>query len=819
MEEMRNVVSEMRKKMNINDWASIHSLFSKMTKAAENAKKTLDGKYPRQYFKCLAELEDLAQSKGKEEAKKKMSASNYRSLNTMKQQLKKHNRQFEEQVKQARDEPERFEEDEQEEEEEAADESSATIDLEQLQERTHEHKPKVERQRERVMSLKEDEVSAETVDKKLREALLSRGRKGTDRQEMVEQLSHLATIAKNPPQRIETLLHLVSAQFDINPSMTTHMPVDAWKRCVSTVDELLQELEQSANVKLAESAASEDPAQGKSWLRGYDPKAEYTVAGGVVSHIERLDDEHFKSMQCTDPHSPEYMPRVRDEKELCKLFDAGISFCDRVGDSVGAARLALRQLEHVYYKPEKAFKALAREVGWPTEDGSLKLMQSWASRIYDAPAEREAGRRLRARATLCLVFHTALRGEFERAKEVMLMSKLQEESQLLDVPTQVLFNRAMAMLGLAAFTSGNFSDAAACLSELYSANRPRELLAQGQGPQRLQDKSAEQERMERRKQMPFHMHINLELVEAAHLICALLTEATSMAANSVGQRHGRASNRTFQRLLDNHERQAFAGPPESARDHIMAASLAVLRGDWQRAAGLLANVPALQLLSDPARVIELIKERVKRESLACFLLAGCRHYDSVSMGELSRQFSLTERQVHSIVSRMILDELLRASWDQPSGAVLLHHPLPSRLQVLATSFAEKLSTLAEANERAADIRSGSFEFSGSRLGHSSSLSAQSHEPSLFARSRFAAGGPSAAPPGASASGSRRPWSGSKAWSSRPKHQPQSARLAGHASQGMQRLEAGSLDRQPSSFPVENASPRAPRPADDRMTAM
>lgn len=51
-------------------------------------------------------------------------------------------------------------------------------------------------------------------------------------------LTYLSSVAKGPAQRIEVLLSVVSALFDINPSMSTHMPVPLWKRCVGVVLEV-----------------------------------------------------------------------------------------------------------------------------------------------------------------------------------------------------------------------------------------------------------------------------------------------------------------------------------------------------------------------------------------------------------------------------------------------------------------------------------------------------------------------------------------------------------------------------------------------------
>ncbi len=52
-----------------------------------------------------------------------------------------------------------------------------------------------------------------------------------------------------PPQ---VLVHLVSALFDLTPSMTTHMPIHLWKRCVGTLFQILNLLKIHPNIVMDE---------------------------------------------------------------------------------------------------------------------------------------------------------------------------------------------------------------------------------------------------------------------------------------------------------------------------------------------------------------------------------------------------------------------------------------------------------------------------------------------------------------------------------------------------------------------------------------
>ncbi|KAL6079701.1 Eukaryotic translation initiation factor 3 subunit C [Balamuthia mandrillaris] len=339
--------------------------------------------------------------------------------------------------------------------------------------------------------------------------------------------------------------------------------------------------------------------------------------------------------------------------------------------------------------------------------------------------------RLKARALLCHVYHHAIHERYHQARDLLLMSHIQDNVQHMDIPTQIFFNRAMVQLGLCAFRAGSIQEAHSCLADICSSSKTREYLAQGiSSASRFgqQDaKTAEQEKMEKKRQVPHHQHIPLELLETVHLTAALLLEVPHRAAHPFDVRGPKVISRAFKRLLDIENRQPFRGPPENTRDHCIQAARHLQQGRWQKAEELLLSLPAWKLLIQQGSPSNLpcatqytdameglkamLRRKIQEEGLRTYIFTYSRYYDSMSLEELSLLFELPKPAVHSILSKMMINQELHASWDQPSGSLLLHKVEPSRLQYLALQFADKASMFVESNERLMDARTGGYGYS------------------------------------------------------------------------------------------------------------
>ena len=106
----------------------------------------------------------------------------------------------------------------------------------------------------------------------------------------------------------------------------------------------------------------------------------------------------------------------------------------------------------------------------------------------------------------------------------------------------------------------------------------------------------------------------------------------------------------------------------------------------------------------------MLVEKIKQTGLRTYLLAFSSQYDSLSHDQLCQMFEMDKNDVHSVVSKMMINRDLIASWDQTTGTIVMRKVEPSALQVLALQFAEKATSLVDANERLLDAKTGNYGY-------------------------------------------------------------------------------------------------------------
>jgi translation initiation factor 3 subunit C len=477
------------------------------------------------------------------------------------------------------------------------------------------------------------------------------------------------------------------------------------------IKELLEILTKNYETIIAREYVAEETENDK-----FTKGPPYYIRGCMLTVVERMDEEFIKMLQACDAHSTEYIVRLKDETAVCQIIE-DLEIYLRIQGQVTdeeLCRVYLKRIQHIYYKFER--EATSAQT---TREDSRTVMDRLCKFIYT----KDSTDRIRTRAILCHIYHHALHDRWYEARDLMLMSHLQDNIQHSDIPTQILYNRAMVQLGICAFRQGMIRDAHSCLVDIQSSGRAKELLAQGLLLQRQHERTAEQEKIEKRRQMPYHMHINLELLECVYLVSAMLLEIPYMAAHEFDARR-RMISKNFHHVLRVSERQPLVGPPESMREHVVAACKAMKVGDWRACSDYIINdkmnAKVWDLFYNTKSVREMIKQKIQEESLRTYLFSYSSVYDSLSLEILALMFELDKSVVHSTISKMIINEELMASLDEPTQSVVMHRTEPTRLQSLALQLAEKMASLVEQNERMLEMKTtGPGYFNYQRQGQQS----------------------------------------------------------------------------------------------------
>ncbi|KAJ3696232.1 hypothetical protein LUZ60_001609 [Juncus effusus] len=408
----------------------------------------------------------------------------------------------------------------------------------------------------------------------------------------------------------------------------------------------------------------EDQEAGKEESDDGESDIEGKVWGNLVAIVERLDSEFLKSLQGTDPHTKDYVERLRDEPLFMVVAQNVQEYLEQINDFKSAARVALQRVGMVYYKPQEVYRTMRNQTTGETyPESSREFMDNLVSLIFEYGDERT-----KARAMLYDIYHHTILDEYPATRDLLLTSNLEDEIQSMDLSSKILFHRAMAQLGLCAFRAGLVDEAYECLTELYQSGPVRENLAQCVSHSLYQEKTPEKEKAERRRQMPYHMHINVELLEATHLTCAFLAERPCLRLESK-YKHLNPVLKTFRCLVEISERQAFEGPPENVRAHIMAVTRAVKSGACDSFEGVHVKFD----FSGKYGIIDTLKESIKEEALRAYLLSYSSCYESIRWDQMAMMVDLDQDSVFSVLIRMRDDDELDFAWDDPTLSVVFRN--------------------------------------------------------------------------------------------------------------------------------------------------
>ncbi|PAA58436.1 hypothetical protein BOX15_Mlig025805g1 [Macrostomum lignano] len=813
--ELTSIVKNLRNHKKINDVSNVLTDFEELVKKFEKSKKVIEAEgVPNFYIKCIAELEDFTNEAW--EGRKKMSKMAAKSLTTLRQKIRKYNRDFEEKITAFRANPEEFDEEEEPpapqsagggdagadrdledgadgggflaakqaggrrrgsqsddsdedwggdsdesssssssdedyggnlaakflkrpgKEEERAAKKKAKQDEKDRRKRDEAHR-REERRREEEGEDKDwekvdrgglakaqkvrlfekgQEISFAAAVKKLEEIRKGRGKRGTDKTEQIGTLQEMEKIVLEngfgPGLQIKVIFDIVSAIFDYNPSIAVSMRAELWLQLLDNLDRLFDLLERHSSDIVIGASVPDDGEMLES--------APYMIAECPLTQLERMDSEYTKILQNSDAHSTVYVERLQDERRVCSLIDRLVAYMEAKRDKQACSDIDLGRayslrIQHLYYKFDQDWAKRVLQSGGllnaadVTESQSMREMNRMCQLIYQGNQQRE-----RTRAILYHTYFLALHDQWFRARDLMLMSSLQQHIEHSDIATQILYNRAMVQLGLCAFRKGQLKDAHMALVDIQSSGRAKELLAQGVIPARF-ERTPEQEKLEKRRQMPYHMHINLELLECVYLVSAMLLEIPSIAAHENDQRR-RMISKNFHHVLKINERNTVNGPPESMREHVVAAAKAMRQGKWQETRAYIINdkmnAKVWNLFFQSENVKTMLESKIKEEAMRTYLFTFSSIYDTLSMSCLAEQFELELSQVHSVVSRMILHDEISASLDEPTRCIVMHKTEPTRLQQLSLQLTERLSSLVDMNEKIAEAKNISITSSGPR---------------------------------------------------------------------------------------------------------
>ena len=227
-------------------------------------------------------------------------------------------------------------------------------------------------------------------------------------------------------------------------------------------------------------------------------ETERLVFPSLSNFAEGLHEQLWKSFQSLSHSSIEYLQRVSDENRLLFLCDALSEFFENLDQNEYQARVAIVKLTYIYYKHDSIYQRIKDRLGSKVDSGIYLVARSQeVTNALVTLVHKHGLPKQRVRVTLLQVYHHALHNRLREARDLLMKTHMSQVISMQHIDNQILYNRALVQVGLAAFRLGKIRESHDILADICQNSKHKELLAQRISS--MQDKSQEFEQEEKKR--------------------------------------------------------------------------------------------------------------------------------------------------------------------------------------------------------------------------------------------------------------------------------------------------------------------------------
>ncbi len=307
--------------------------------------------------------------------------------------------------------------------------------------------------------------------------------------------------------------------------------------------------------------------------------------------------------------------------------------------------------------------------------------------IVDATATRLT-------VALQLAYHHAIATRYDEALSQLLLPAVQS-AVAPATETQVLFNRTLVMVGLAAFRIGRFPDAAHLLGDLTSSPRFHDLMGQSAKP----EDSA----------VPTPRHLSIPMVDAAAALAALVSDGPALALLASGQRtQANKVSRKLAHYITATGADLVPVAPDPTFVALVDAVRALMSGDVpaavdavDRVTPLWAEMPGAEGLDVPAMVTNAVRDT----GIKIYLSANGPTYTAIAPARAARVIGVERDVMVAAIDGLVESGDIAGTWtDDKSSFVPAAAPHRGALEAIArdvkaiVEIRKQLSEMADVEE-------------------------------------------------------------------------------------------------------------------------